>query len=294
MLVDYRYHVGSFVAVFLALLVGILIGIGLAPNPEELNRVVAGLKADNQATRQAKEAELQALREVNRESDILIKEALAGLVRDRLSGMRVAIVVDHEFDSDPFASSLRGLLKEAGANVISTTVFTSDFVALPPEVRHKVARRLSLYPPPGVYYRTLIAQAVARDLVRGRPALIQELHTMGLLRSSADSDYTLRPEAVLFVGGCNSPAEAALERIDLPMIRELVSLGLRVVGCEAREVAVSAMPLYRATGVATVDNADTPAGRLAVVLALAGAAGHFGVKETADRFLPEIVPSGGR
>ncbi len=294
MLVDYRYHVGSFVAVFLALLVGILIGIGLAPNPEELNRVVAGLKADYQEARQAKEAEVQALREANRESDMLAKEAVAALVRDRLAGAQVAIVVDHGSGSDPFAGDLRGLLKEAGARVISTTVFTSDFVALPPEVRHKVARRLSLYPPPGVYYRSLIAQAVAKDLVRGRPALIQELHTMGLLRSSADSDYTLRPDAVLFVGGCNSPSEAALERIDLPMIRELVSLGVRVVGCEAREVAVSAMPLYRATGIPTVDNANTPAGRLAIVLALAGADGHFGVKETADRFLPEVASIGGR
>jgi len=293
-LVDYRYHLGSFVAVFLALLLGILIGIGLAPNPEELNRVVAGLKADYQAAREAKEAELQALREANRESDMLLRDAVAALVRDRLAGRRVAIVVDHEFGRDALVDNLRGLLKHAGASITSTTIFTRDFVTLPTDMRDKVARRLSLYPPPGVYYRTLIAQAIAKDLVKGRPALLRELHAAGLLRSSADSDYTLPPQAVLIVGGCKSPAEASLERIDLPMIRELTSLGVRVVGCEARGMAVSCIPAYRASGISTVDNADTPAGRLAIVLTLAGAEGHFGVKETADRFLPDIPPSSAR
>jgi hypothetical protein len=37
-----------------------------------------------------------------------------------------------------------------------------------------------------------------------------------------------------------------------------------------------------------VDHADTPAGRLAIVLALTGADGNYGLKETADSFLPPI------
>jgi len=41
---------------------------------------------------------------------------------------------------------------------------------------------------------------------------------------------------------------------------------------------------------ASVDNVDTPAGRIALVLALRGARGTFGFKDTADGPLPE--PSG--
>jgi hypothetical protein len=293
-LIDYRYHLGSFVVVFVALLLGILIGIGLAPNPEELNRVVADLKVEYREAREAKEAELQALRETNREYDMLAREAVSALVRDRLSGRRIAVILDHELGGDGLAEDLRGLLKQAGASITSTTVITHDFVALPTEVRQKVAQRLSLYPPPGVHFRTLIAQAIAKDLANGQPELIRELHATGLLRSSADSDYKVAPEAALLVGGQDTASDASPERIDLPMIQELTTLGIRVVGCEPRDAPVSCISIYRASGIPTVDNADTAAGRLALVLALAGADGHFGVKETADRFLPDIPSSPGR
>jgi hypothetical protein len=292
--IDYRYHIGSFVAIFVALLLGILIGIGLAPNPEEFESKVAMLKEEYRQTREEKTADLEALRETNREYDMLTRETVAAVVKNRLAGKRVAIVLDHDFGSNPLPDNLRAVLKQAGASVTSTTVITRDFVTLPTEVRQKVSQRLSLYPAPGVHFRTLIAQALAKDLAQGRHELILDLHAGGLLASSADSDYTLRPDAVLIVGGMASPSEASPERIDLPMIQELTAAGLRVVGCEPREAPVSAIPTYKAAGVPTVDNADTPAGRLAVVLALEASDGHYGTKETADSFLPPIPPPANR
>ena len=292
--IDYRYHIGSFVAIFVALLLGILIGIGLAPSPEELDRAVADLKIEYREARDFKEAELQTLRDAARESDMLTKEMLSALCKDRLKGKRVAIVFDHDFGRDPLPDNLRALLKQAGAAVTSATTVTRDFVTLPKPVRQQVSQRLSLYPPPGVHFRTLIAQAVAKDLGEGRAELILDLHSSGLLRSAADSDYTVRPDAVLVVGGHDSPSDASPERIDLPIIQQLTGLGVRVAGCEARAVPISSISIYRAAGIPTVDNVDSPAGRLAIVLALAGADGHFGVKDTADLFLPQIPPYAGR
>lgn len=292
--VDYRYHIGSFVAIFVALLLGILVGIGLAPNPEELERIVAGLRAEYEQTRQAREEELQELRELNRQYEMLAREAVAGLVSGRLAGKRVAIVLNHAFGRDPLPDHLRALMQQAGAELTSTTTITRDFVTLPPAVRQKVSQRLTLYPPPGVHFRSVIAQAIARDLARGSSDLILDLQSSGLLVSTADSDYRVRPDAVLLVGGPREPAAASPERIDLPIIEELVRQGVRVVGCEARDSPLSCIALYKAKGIPTVDNADTLAGRLAIVLALAGADGHFGVSETADRFLPEIPPGPAR
>lgn len=292
--IDYRYHIGSFVAIFVALLLGILIGIGLAPSPDEFKEQVAMLKQEYRQTREEKAAELDALEEANREYDMLTRETVAAVVKDRLAGTRVAIVLDHDFGSNPLPDNLRAVLKQAGASVTSTTVITRDFVTLPTEVRQKVSQRLSLYPAPGVHFRTLIAQALAKDLAQGRHELILDLHAGGLLTSAADSDYTLRPDAVLIVGGMTSPSDAAPERIDLPIIQELTAAGIRVVGCEPGEAAVSAIPTYKAAGVPTVDNVDTPAGRLAVVLALETADGHYGTKDTADSFLPPIPPPAAR
>ncbi len=288
MLIDYRYHIGSFVAIFVALLLGILIGIGLAPSPDEVKKSVAALKEEYRKTREARAEEIKALEQTNREYDMLTRETVAAVIKDRLAKERVAIVLDREFGGDPLPDNLRAALKQAGAKVTSTTIITRDFITLPAEVRHKVSQQLTLYPPPGVHFRTLIARRIAKDLARGRPGLILELHTSGLLKSAADSDYSLRPSAVLMVGGMAAASGAAPERIDLPMIQELTSAGLRVVGAEAKAAEVSVIPIYKAAGVPTVDHADTPAGRLAIVLALAGADRHYGLKETADSFLPPV------
>jgi hypothetical protein len=104
--------------------------------------------------------------------------------------------------------------------------------------------------------------------------------------------YTSGVDAVLLVGGMNNSTEASPDQIDVPLITELKRLGVRVVGAEAREARVSCIPIYKAQDIPTVDNVDTVAGRLAVVLALNGVEGHFGVKETADRLVPDLRAAG--
>jgi hypothetical protein len=292
--IDYRYHIGSFVAIFVALLLGILIGIGLAPNPEELDRKVGELKQLYRETQTAKEAELASLGQEKSEYETVAKEAVSGVIRDRLAGRRVAIVLDHDFGRDPLPDVLRGLMKQAGATLASTTTVTREFVSLPKPVQQRVTEQLALYPAPGVHYRSLIAEALARALAQGRREVVLELQSAGLVKSSADSDYGPPVDTVLLVGGAQSSAEASPERIDLPLIAELTRLRVRVVGCESSRAASSSTPLYKSKGIPTVDNADTLAGRMAIVLALAGADGHFGVKEAADRLLPDLSAAGRR
>jgi len=270
----------------------ILIGIGLAPSPTEFEQRVSDLRDEYERTREEKKEELAAAESALREADTLAKESAAAIIANRLGGLRVAIILDHGSGRDPLPENLRALMQEAGATLVSTTTITCSFVSLPVELKREVAQRLSLYPPPGVHFRSVIAESLAKALARGEPALVQELEAMGLIKSSADSDFRSRIEAVLLVGGPATPQDASPERIDLPMIEEFARLGIRVVGCEPRDAPISCVPLYKAKGITTVDNADTTAGRLAIVLALAGSDGHFGVKETADRFLPEIPAHG--
>jgi hypothetical protein len=40
-----------------------------------------------------------------------------------------------------------------------------------------------------------------------------------------------------------------------------------------------------------VDSVDLTSGKVAMVFALLGAEGDFGVKETADRLLPDLLPA---
>ena len=45
-----------------------------------------------------------------------------------------------------------------------------------------------------------------------------------------------------------------------------------------------------AAGIATVDNVEQAPGQVALVFALLGADGDFGVKEDADSLLPDLLP----
>jgi hypothetical protein len=292
--VDYRYHIGSLVAIFLAILLGILVGIGLAPNPQELDRVVSQLKTEYISERDAKEQEIEELKSAARDSDLLVRETVAALIKNRLQGKRVAIIADHEFGSDELPDTLRAALKQAGVQVTSTTTVTQKFVALPATMRDTLAPRLGLYPRQGVHFRTALAEGLAQAIGDGQPDFVLSLQSQGLLKTSADSNYRMRPDAVVIIGGADDESDIAPERIDLPLIRELSRKGLRVVGAEPKEVKVSVIPVYRAAGVPTVDDADTLAGRLSVVLLLAGGEGHYGVKDTADHFLPVIPAAGPR
>jgi hypothetical protein len=60
------------------------------------------------------------------------------------------------------------------------------------------------------------------------------------------------------------------------------------VGIETTGDRTSAVRIFDRADLSTVDNVDTPAGRLALALLLAGAErGNYGVKETATEVLPE-------
>jgi hypothetical protein len=72
----------------------------------------------------------------------------------------------------------------------------------------------------------------------------------------------------------------------------LARSGVPAVGTEAAGTSPSAIPAFSLAGLSTVDSVDTSAGRLGLVLLLAGAEpGSYGVGETAeDGVLPSIPP----
>ncbi len=135
---------------------------------------------------------------------------------------------------------------------------------------------------------------MARAVAFGNARIINSLESGGFVRMAGDASFNGRPDVVLVVGGSGSAAEIAPDAIDIPFMEELASLNVRVIGCEASTAKASCVPQYKACGVTTVDDLDSAAGRLATVLALGGAEGHFGTKDSADQLFPQIGTSGGQ
>jgi hypothetical protein len=62
-----------------------------------------------------------------------------------------------------------------------------------------------------------------------------------------------------------------------------------VVGVEELDTDPSQVSWYRSRGMASVDSVDQVSGRAALVFALAGADGAYGLKSSAEALLPRVV-----
>ncbi|HHW15755.1 MAG TPA: copper transporter [Firmicutes bacterium] len=294
MIIDFRYHIASLVAVFLALGLGILIGtaaLGERVLVRQQSQLIERLESDvSRMTNERRELqkELASQRERFRQAERFGRAVLPFLVADRLYGRRVAVIRLNPGSAEtrPGDDELLATLKRAGAEVTRVLVFLQSPAALEPEQRAGVAKILGIAPEseelPGETLRGL-----ARELARGTPSLLTS-YLVDAQVLSASGGTKAPAQVAVVVGGAEEGGRAeAVRTLDLPLIDALRQVGLTVAAVERSDVAVSLVKSYRTKGVLTVDNIDTPAGQVALVMGLAlGKTGNFGVKETARQLLP--------
>jgi hypothetical protein len=293
---DLRYHVASLAAVFLALVIGIIVGVGISDRglvdstkTKLLEGEVASLQRQlDKSSKQATNAdrERQAAR-------TLINETYPTLVRNRLRGKQIAVVFVGS-NKGGVGSSVEDALADAGAQRLRLRA-----LKVPIDMTQ--------------VSKALTAQAAAVGL-RGRKnvedlgrALGQELILGGetpLWNSLTETLVEQRD------GGTKIPADGVVvvrtaERQQGPTSRFLLGLysglaatGAPAVGAETSDTKPSGAKVFWQSGLSTVDDVDTPVGRLALVLLLAGASrGQYGVKDSAgDGALPPLptpVAAGG-
>ena len=88
----------------------------------------------------------------------------------------------------------------------------------------------------------------------------------------------------------NQNQSAATSALESGILAGLQAAGSPpVVGVERSDSDTSSIGYFEAQGLpATVDSIDLVSGQVALAYALAGAGGNYGVKATADRFLPAL------
>ena len=268
---DLRYHVVSLISVFLALAIGVLLGIAMADNgvlDEQLRAQVSGIRADLEGQRarlDEKDERIAALEARAAEDDAMLAGISEAVILDRLDGTNVALVLGPYADKRT-ASVLRDALALSGATLTSVTELeppepTATGEASTPEEQYAEEAAGVLAP-----------YAAAGDVV------------------------SAEPEAVVFLGGGSPPPEASAEGLntladaETAMFRVWQGAEVRIVGAESSGGGRSQVPQYKDLGVPSVDNADRPAGRAALVLLVAGAAadGAYGTKQTASDPFPPV------
>lgn len=282
-----RYHAASLIAVFLALAVGILVGAefggkALTNTRRDLEHSLVGNLQD--ARSRADELSSQLHR-----SDEFGERVYPVLTRDRLQGKRVAIVALGGLPSD-LTADVEDALGPTGAKLVGVGVVREpvDLNGLAADLAK--TRFADLRSNPDALSE--LGTGLGRQLVIGGtlPEVVR-----GQLFSRASGSFG-GLDAVIVVR--QQPEDMGpVERSRANQLEAALAGGITAtrrpaVGIEATKSEPSSVSFFQSNDLASVDDIDLTAGRLAMVFTMLGAEGSFGVKGSADRLLPDLLPEG--
>jgi hypothetical protein len=288
-----RYHAASLAAVFIALAVGILIGAGLGGNVlnDTEKSLRKSLESDlNDARSEGDDLRAQLAREREFEA-----RAYPALVGDRLAGQRVGVIAIGDLPST-VSSDIEQALEPTGAKLASVSVLRTppDVAGLAQQLRATRWAKISADPT----RLEELGRRLGAQLARGQGGLLKRTRQVLLARSSGGDGGLLNRIILVRVrpsGAVDAGDAARLSRLETGIVQGVRGSGIDSVAVETTGSEESSVAFFRDRDIATVDNVDTVAGRVAMVFALLGAKGDFGVKGTADRLLPELLaPAGGK
>lgn len=285
---DFRYHVVSLAAVFVSLVIGILVGVGLSgrgfvddAERRNLTDRIAGLEqalADAQGRLDAAGARRRAL-------DDYASATYPVVVPGRLEGKRIAVLFVGSVDQS-VSFAVRQAVRDAGGRIDRVRALR---VPLEGEEVHRALASSPASDSLDVPFELGdVGAALARELVAGTATpvwdaladtLVEE--RTGGSRAPADAVVVARPA---------DPQRGPTRQLLAALYRALARAGIPAAGIDTESRVPSAVPAFQAAGLSTVDSVTSAAGRLALVLLLAGAEpGSYGVLPTAtDGILPPV------
>jgi hypothetical protein len=304
--INFRYHVVSLAAVFLALAIGLVVGTAsfngpaadsLAAQVDEMGREKTKLRDD-----------VNHLREEAEQQEQFAIEATAGLIDNRLAGRRVLLVTTTDAGKDYIDGIAEALETVAGAKITGRLTIQKKFVD--PANKEELLDLVDSSTPDGVTGLPAnsngveTAAALLAALVVDRDPAVDPLKRTEALSAFRDSAYVLGAEptgpaeVVLMLAGApynekdadkfNGGLKTVVDQFD--RAAPIVVSGESTAG-QGNLVATVRSDSALSKPISTVDNAGSPQGRAAVLLALAdqleGKAGHYGVASGATALLPK-------
>jgi hypothetical protein len=283
-----RYHTTSLIAVFLALAIGILIGAefggdALTSTRRNLEHSLVGNLQDARSRADELSGELGR-------SNEFAERVYPVLTRERLEGKRVAIVALGGLPSGVF-EAVEDALGPTGARLVGVGVVREpvDVNGLAGDLAK--TRFFDLRTNPDQL--TALGTGLGRQIVIGGtlPEVVR-----GQLFSRASGSFGAL-DAVIVVRdqpqdlGPVQRGRAA--QLEAALLSGITATRTPAVGIETTTSEPSSISFFQGNDLSSVDDVDQAAGKLAMVFAMLGSEGSFGVKGSADRLLPDLLTQGG-
>jgi H+/gluconate symporter-like permease len=309
--INFRYHVVSLTAVFLALAIGLIVGTAALNGPlsDELKHQVTQLSAQNQQYR----SQVNNLNsEVNQKEQFATQIAPI-VLPGKLAGRRVLVVSTQQSDAD--VKAMEADLQLAGATVTGHVKINDAFVepanngslldlasqALNTEAIANLPANSN-----GVETSTALLAAVLMDhqpavSAQSQQTILARFQNAGFI--NVDGNVKGAAEAVVMLAGrAYTDQNATTENQNtVTMVAQLDKAGPIVVGASSTSGSGNVISAIRgdaslSKNVSTVDNDNTLQGLLAVTLALNeqvvyGKTGHYGLASSATALLPKLPQS---
>ena len=288
---DLRYHAASLAAVFLALIIGILVGVGItrggfvsSAERGVLNSQISALK-DQRDTAAQRITQLEQEEQANQD---YVQATYPALIADRLREKKIVLVSVGTMDPSVRSHVIQAL-RDAGAPYpvrirtlkvpIDDPTLDAALVGHPALAQYRGSDKLPD-----------LGRALAGELVAGdktplwdllAPELVQE--RLGGSRAAADGVVVARSVKAQKDGTA---------RFLQGFYSGLAGAGVPAVGVEVSGAASSAIPAFERSSLSTVDSIDLAPGQLALALVLAGGEkGNYGVEGTATNGVLPLVPA---
>jgi Copper transport outer membrane protein, MctB len=311
--IDFRYHVISIVAIFLALATGIALGAG--PLGEEFDQQLARQAQQDRQDKEDLRDQLDQVEQIADFEDELASSVAPQLVGNSLGGRTVSVFVLPGANDDT-VDNVTARIEGAGAT-ISSTITVQDGLLDPDEqetaagIAARVLEGVEGVPSTeGASNYQLVGYALARAYLAtseaGTPTDDDAAAIDGAYLEadylSHDGDVGRRANlAVVIAGPPSEEPEVGQGELLAILVQAMDSMSGGVVVTGPLESAdddgyIAAVRDSDASdSVSTVDVADRPAGQIVTVLALAqqgdGAVGQYGAADSADAVLPEPARS---
>ncbi len=279
-----RYHATSLIAVFLALAIGILIGAEFGG--DALTNTRKNLEASLVGNLQDARSRADDLSGQLGRSNEFADRVYPVLVRDRLQGKRIAIVALGGLPGE-VTSAVEDALAPTGARLVGVGVVREpvDINGLAEDLAK--TRFADLRTNPDAL--TALGTGVGRQLVIGGtlPEVVR-----GQLFSRASGSFGAL-DGVIVVR--DEPQDMGpIQRAKAAQLESALTAGITgtrepAVGVETTTAEPSSISFFQGNDLSSVDDVEMTAGQVALVFAMLGAEGSFGVKSSADRLLPDLL-----
>jgi Copper transport outer membrane protein, MctB len=288
---DLRYHVASLAAVFVALVIGIFVGVGLSGRGFVNDAERANLQARIDELRAERDTAVEQASSADVRGEAL--DSFAGtaypeLVEGRLDGKSVGVVFVGSVDQG-IAGTVRRTVADAGGRV---ALMRALRVPLDTEsIDETLGADEDLQRFSGPERREQLGREVARELVGGGPTpILRRLSATLVEEQSGISPVQL--DAIV-VARSARPQQGETQDFLAGLYGGLASTPIPSVGVDVHGTKRSPLPIFRRRGLSTVEAIDEATGRVALVFLLGGArAGSYGMGPDAiDGVLPDAPPA---